>query len=178
MVEKTKFQPYDFERIYEKYVNKIYRYLYFKVQNHEEAEELVQDTFRKAWLKIEGLELTSEQVESYLYTTAKNTLYDKWRKRRIKTVDIDKVREFASQGLLPEDEAIEKEEAKALQKAMDKLPYEQQEVLRLRIFDGLSAKMAALKMFKTPGAVRSLQYRAIKNLKSMLKEMEVFKDGF
>ncbi|WP_241079422.1 RNA polymerase sigma factor [Natranaerofaba carboxydovora] len=178
MIKKPDEELYDFDEIYENYNLKIYNFLYYKVQNHEEAQELTQDTFRKAWTKIKNLELTEEQIQSYLYTTAKNTLYDTWRKRRIKTVSIDNVKDSASEMLLPEDQAIEKEEMETLRSAMDKLPPDQKKVLELRVMEGLSSKVVALKMLKTPGAVRNLQYRGIKNLRDILKGMEAFENDF
>ncbi|UMZ75453.1 ECF RNA polymerase sigma factor SigX [Natranaerofaba carboxydovora] len=178
VIKKPDEELYDFDEIYENYNLKIYNFLYYKVQNHEEAQELTQDTFRKAWTKIKNLELTEEQIQSYLYTTAKNTLYDTWRKRRIKTVSIDNVKDSASEMLLPEDQAIEKEEMETLRSAMDKLPPDQKKVLELRVMEGLSSKVVALKMLKTPGAVRNLQYRGIKNLRDILKGMEAFENDF
>ena len=150
---------------------KIYRYLYYKVQNHEEAEELTQDTLRKAWSKVPQLDLSPEQFESYLYTTARNTLYDVWRKRRIQTVNIEDVPEPFSEKGTPEEQAIEEEEQSELKEALGKLPQDQRRVLELRILEGLSTKETALRMLKTPGAIRSLQYRGVQNLKQILEDM-------
>jgi len=166
-----------YEELFTQLRPKIYRYLYYKVQNHEEADELTQDTFRKVWTKLEKLDLSPEQIESYFYTTAKNTLYDVWRKRRVQTVNIEDVPEPVSDKGSPEDAALDEEERIKIKEAMEKLPEDQKLVLELRILEGYSSKETALRMLKTPGAVRSLQYRAIQNLKEIFKEMEGWNYG-
>ncbi|ACB85629.1 RNA polymerase sigma factor [Natranaerobius thermophilus] len=160
-------QESEFEKIFAYLRPKIYRFFYYKMHNHDEAEELTQETFRKVWGRLDHLKLTPDQITSYIYTTARNTLYDFWRKRKISTVGLDEIANVVAKDN-PEQLALIEEENEMIKRALGVLPEEQRLVIELRFVEGLTTKETAIQLLKSPGSVRSLQHRAIKNLKNII----------
>jgi DNA-directed RNA polymerase specialized sigma24 family protein len=80
--------------------SRLYRYIYYKVQNREEAEELTQETFERVQPKILSGEVQDDKIEAYYFISAKNLIAEVWRKRARQplTVSMD---ELAGQGWEP-----------------------------------------------------------------------------
>lgn len=152
----------------------VYRFVYYKVQNREEAEELTQDTFNRVYPKIRDNQVQQEKVRAYVFQAARNMMKDLWRKRarHPKVVNIEEVQEsrLSDSGMEnePEDKMV-------ILEAMEELPVDYRDVLVLRIIEGYSVQEVAEKMERSPGAVRSLQFRAAQNLKQILEERGYFR---
>lgn len=147
---------------------RIYRFFYYKVQNREEAEELTQETFGRVYRKVKTRGLDEPQkLEAYTFIAARNLLTDLWRKRgrKFKSVSMEELHEKGWD--LPQ-QPQEVEEKMVIQEAMSLLNPEHQKVLTLRIIEGWPVENVAKKMKKSPGAVRSLQFRAVQALKEIL----------
>jgi RNA polymerase sigma-70 factor (ECF subfamily) len=147
----------------------LYRFVYYKVQNREEAEDITQETYVKA---ISYLEKNNDKVleyGSYLKAVAMNIIRDQWRlkKRKGSILNIEEINpeEFSS-----EDFADNVNEREMLQNSMQKLTKEQQTVINLRILEGYSVADTARLMQRKEGTVRVLQYRAIKALAQIMEE--------
>lgn len=145
----------------------VYRFIYYKVQNREEAEDITQEAYAKtiAYLKKDGVK--PDKYISFLKTVAMNLLRDKWRKKKRQGVSVN------LEGINPEETATPDYSEKALEKqlienALKGLGEEQQKVVSLRIIKGYSVAETAKMMDKGEGAVRSLQYRAIQKLSEIL----------
>ncbi len=150
---------------------RLYRYLYYRVQNREEAEELTQETFKRVQPKLAAGVIQEGKLEAYYFAAAKNLLSEVWRNRvsRLATVSME---ELAGRGwepvLPPPDTAAE--ETLLIREALQRLSIDHRRVLTLRIIEGLPVKSVALKMKRSPGAIRALQFRAIRALKEELVE--------
>ncbi|MDF2841303.1 MAG: polymerase, sigma-24 subunit, subfamily [Clostridia bacterium] len=149
----------------------LYRFIYYKVQNRQEAEEITQDTYVKAIAYFQKSNVHIDQHIGYLKTISLNVLRDKWRKskRQGTVIDIDAIR--------PEEAAVEDTAEASAQRdliraAMDRLSEEQRTVIDLRIIKGHSAAEAADIMNKKEGTIRVLQYRALQNLAAILKNKD------
>jgi RNA polymerase sigma-70 factor, ECF subfamily len=150
---------------------RLYRYIYYRVQNREEAEELTQETFKRVHPRLASGELADDRVEAYCFATAKNLIAEVWRKRvrQPATVSMD---ELAGQGweqALPVAEAAA-EDIFLIREAFNRLSDDYRRVLTLRVIEGWPVKETARKMKRTPGAIRSLQFRAVQALKELLEE--------
>ncbi|MGI6317270.1 MAG: RNA polymerase sigma factor [Firmicutes bacterium] len=149
---------------------RLYRFFYFKVQNREEAEELTQDTLDRVYRKIKTGSINGEEkIEAYTFAAARNLLTDLWRKRgrQFGSVSMDELRE---KGWDIPHEPREVEEKMIIQEAMKQLSPEHRRVLTLRIIEGWPVESVAVKMKRSPGAVRSLQFRAVRALKEILEK--------
>lgn len=151
----------------------IYRFIYYKVQNKEEAEELTQDTFKRVLPKISQNKVEENKLKAYVFQAARNLLKDLWR-RRSKKPKMVNLEEVQNSPLLNHKMGDEYEERMVINQAMTSLSRDYRNILTLRIVEGYSVKEAAEIMGRTPGAIRSLQYRAVQSLKELLEERGFF----
>ncbi len=146
----------------------LYRFVYYRVQNREEAEDITQETYAKAFQYMKYHEIIVTDYSSYLKSIALNIIRDQWRlkKRKGQMVNIEVV---DPEVMSVSDFSGEAEDRALLEEAIRKLPQEQQTVIRLRILKGYSSAETARQMNKKEGTVRVLQFRAIKALTKLLK---------
>ncbi len=161
----------DFETIYIKYSDKIYRYLYFSTKDTHLSEDITSEVFLriwKAWKRIKP-----DYLQALLYKTAKNILIDYYRKRgNEKKVSLEETVEKGIEPSYDEDliERIHKDNnLKRISNSLELLPENLREVIILRFIDDLSSKEAAEILNTTEVNIRVLQYRGLKKLKEVLK---------
>lgn len=161
----------DFEKIYLKYSDKIYRYIYLNTLDPYLSEDITSETFLRIW-KNWG-KIKPDFMQALLYKTAKNILIDHYRKHgNAKKVSLE---ETVEKGIEPsyDEDLIEKinndDNIKRINEAIKLLPNNLREVLVLRFINDLSAKEAAEILDTTEINVRVLQYRALKQLKEVIK---------
>lgn len=158
--------------LYEQYVDKIYRYVYFKVGQQAETEDLTSQTFMKAWDAIGDYEWRNHPFGAWLFRIAHNLVVDYHRARR-ENVALDNAtpqleRRASRDEVRPERVLAEMLTMERVRQAVGRLTEEQQQVLILRFFEGLSTGEVADIMGKRRGAIRGLQFRALSALREML----------
>jgi len=158
---------YSIEQVCLKTWEPLYRYIYFKVQNREEAEDITQETFVRAlsYWKKEKLDL--DKWPGFLKTIALNILRDRWRQKKRRGIALDFEKVNPSQ-LVSDDEQNSVTMRLQIENALAKLSAEQRRILELRIIQGYSVAETAGLVGKTEGAVRTAQYRALKALAQIL----------
>lgn len=163
-----------FGLLYDHYLPSIYRFVLFRVNRREEAEDITHQAFLKAWEKILQYEPRGYSFGSWLYQIARNSIIDNHRKAN-PTVALHESLALTLQAdhPSPPDELEIKIEWATLVKAMGELKEIEQEVLILRFVEDLPHQEVAEITGKTEGAVKLIQHRALKNLKSVLKKNNV-----
>ena len=162
-----------FGRIYDGYVERIYRFVFFRVDDQQTAEDITSQVFLKAWSNLDRFEFTRTPYIAWLYTIAHNTVIDHYRTRKITTALED------VQLSQPDDaEAVENQidltvEMKTIKVAMQNLTDDQQQVLHLRFIEGMSNTEIAQQLGKREGAIRALQMRGLQALAKQLAEKMV-----
>jgi RNA polymerase sigma-70 factor (ECF subfamily) len=149
--------------MYNTYADDIFRYLLVHVRDRQLAEDLTADTFIKAWVRLESFDF--KQPRPWLYTIAKNTMTDHWRKKQSLALEDEEV--VSDQDSL-EEQIGKKISAETIQAAIARLPDDMKSVVTLRFMLGYSAKKTAESLGMTEGNVRVVQYRALKRLKELL----------
>ena len=146
----------------------LYRFVYFKVQNREEAEDITQETYIKAISYMKKNNIKIDKFISFLKAVALNVLRDKWRKskRQEMPINIEDINPVESS---VDDQTELMGQREIIQNALMMLKEDQRTVVDLRILKGYSAADTAKKMDITEGNVRVLQYRALQNLTRILK---------
>lgn len=146
----------------------LYRFIYFKVQNREEAEDITQETYIKAISYIQKNNIKLDKFISFLKTVSLNLLRDKWRKgkRQGQPINLDIVnpKEIAT-----EDTTEALTQSEVIKDALKLLNEEQRMVIELRILKGYSVADTAKQMNKQESNIRVLQYRALQKLTKILK---------
>ena len=162
--------PEAYGQIYDIYVKQIYRFVYYKISNHEEAEDLTSEVFLKAWNYLnEGNEV--KNIRSLLYQMARNLVIDLYRKRSIRLeVRIDEIDTIESTGTDNEKKIGEKIEHQKILKNLNQLKTEYKEVIILKYVEGLKTSEIAKIMNKSRSSVRVLSHRALKKLKVIMEK--------
>ena len=170
--------PDAFAELYDVYVSRIYRYVFFKVSSAEDAEDLTSEVFLKAWDYVnEKGGITN--LNALLYRIARNAVIDHYRARQTKE-SIEDIVEAGAENELPmfkqhmefgpKADIEKKEDAAELVKAMKKLKDEYREVLTMRFMEGLSHGEIAEVLEKSSVTVRVLQHRAMKALQRIIEQ--------
>lgn len=147
----------------------LYRYIYYKVQNREEAEDITQEAYVKSlsYLKFNKIELNDHIA--FFKTVALNIIKDRWRQNinRGPNINIDSI---AHSEAFAEDISDAANRQLFIRSALDKLNEEQRKVIEFRIIKGYPVSETARLMGKKEGNIRVLQYRALKNLLNIMSE--------
>ncbi|MGE5392133.1 MAG: RNA polymerase sigma factor [Candidatus Saccharibacteria bacterium] len=161
-----------FGRIYDHFRDKIYRFVFFRIGHREISEDILADTFVKAWVKI-GQVNSPKALSGWLYQVAKNNIIDYYRIRKT-TVDLEEVEDFLEEDAInPVDEANLTIEHRKIMILLERLPADQQEVIRYKFFEDMTNEEIAHVMNKTEGAIRVIQHRAILKLKELLHKKNI-----
>ena len=161
--------PEAFGQLYDRYVDLVYRYVYYRVGTTALAEDLTSETFLRALRRLATFTWQGKDFGAWLVTIARNLVADHYKSGRyrleISTADmLDADRAEAG----PERAVLGAVTSAALLDAVRRLGAEQQECVMLRFLQGLSIAEAALAMGKTEGAIKALQYRAVRALARLL----------
>lgn len=150
------------------YWHPVYRFVSYKTGNQEDAQELTQETFFRAFRALPTFRQTDATFKTYLNHIALNLIKDFWRKKERSPVivDIADVRETETGDEQPDEQAIRQERREALARLLQELPEDQRQAVQLRIIAGLPIRDAALAMGKSEAAIKMLQQRALKSLRS------------
>ena len=155
------------ENLYEQYYDKVVRYVFIRIGNQAEAEDLAGDVFLSALKSLKSYRGSVEHMRFWIFKIARNTIVDHYRKMsKRKTVNLDDVE--ISDNTDVEEMTEKKLQIEALSKALDKLTPAQREVIGLRFFAGLSSAEAGEVLGKSSGAVREMQCDAIQKLRTLM----------
>ena len=153
--------------LYDEYFDRIARYIYVRIGDKNEAENLAGEVFLKALESLKSYEERGIPMQAWLFRIAHNLVVDHLRKAtKLKTVPIDTVQIESRED--PVATAEKNMEMERVNEAMQKLTPEQREVVRLRFFGGLSSKEVGAMLSKSDGAVREMQRAAIEKLRGLL----------
>ncbi len=156
-----------FGDLYERYLDAIYHYVFYRVNGRQEAEDLTEGVFLRAWQALDSNPPREVPFRLWLYQIAHNAVIDHYRTRR-EQVGLEAVAQMPDPVAGPETAVAQQEQSSALMEAMMQLKEDHQEVLISRFVVGLSHAETAVVMTRTEEAVRALQYRAIGALRKLL----------
>ncbi len=166
-----------FGLLYEAYLDRIYRYVYYRVGTTSEAEDLTEQVFLRAWEAIDRYEARGVPFIAWLYRLAHNLVVDHYRARRL-VLPLEDIGEAEEPG---EDvsEIVENQlDVQELRDALQHLSPEHQQLIVLRFVEGMSHAEVAQITGKTEGATRVVQYRALQALGRALRgDVEATKGG-
>jgi RNA polymerase sigma-70 factor (ECF subfamily) len=154
-------EPPDLEQVFAKYVDPIHRFIYSRVGNREDAEDLTSEVFLKA-TRLLDRERSEASVATWLFTVARTVLADHWRRyyRGGASVELDETR----LGDIPDKpRTSEPSEASAqlVAQVLGGLSDRYRRVLELRFLQGYSIQETANEMGLTPENVKVIQHRAL-----------------
>ncbi len=164
-----------FGELYDRYVDLVYRYIYYRVGTAQLAEDLTSETFLRALRRISTFTWQGRDVGAWFVTIARNLIADHYKSGRYRlemtaedVTVIGEASRLVEAG--PENAVLEAMQNKVLLEAVKQLNAEQQECIVLRFLQGMSVAETAQAMGKNDGAIKALQYRAIRSLGRLLPE--------
>ena len=165
----------EFQTFYEENLGVIYRFVYSKVGNREEAEDLTSQIFMKAVRGVDT-ERGPQSMQKWLFQVARTTIADYWRVHyRISTSSLDQLLEIGWEGPTDEDSiAKSSTPTERVHRILQTLPEHYREVLTCRFLLNLSIRETANRMCLTEANVKVLQFRALKraaDLEHVVNEM-------
>jgi len=171
-VRASKGESAAFGLLYDKHVAAIYRYVYYRVRDDAEAEDLTSDVFMRALKAMPRYE-PRQAFLAWLYRIARNAVIDRAR-RGNRQVSFEDALEHpnADQILDPDDELLATSDNATLRGALAQLTPLQQEVIVLRFLEGYSTHEIASIVGKREGTVRGIQFRAIGALRQLIPTRE------
>ncbi len=167
--------PDAFGEIYDRYIDTVFKYIYFRVGSRPLAEDLTSETFLRALRRIGSVSWQGRDLGAWLVTIARNLIADHYKSGKyrleVATADmLDADQEDHGPDGSPEAAVLERLTNVTLLEAVKKLNPEQQECIVLRFLQGLSVTETAQAMGKNEGAIKALQYRAVRSLGRLLPE--------
>jgi RNA polymerase sigma-70 factor, ECF subfamily len=158
--------------LYEKYLDLVYRYVYLRTGQTEQAEDITQGVFLRAFESITDYRQLGKPFLGWLMRIAHNLIVDHYRwEKRHHTVPLPEGSLISTRD--PVITAEQNYELAEVKKAMTKLSAGQNEIFSLRFIAGLSVSEAAAVTGKSVGAVKTLQHEAVVRLRKMMKEVQV-----
>lgn len=152
--------------------DKIFRFIFYRVNHKELAEDITEEVFIKAFRNLKTI-TKRESFDAWLYQIARNSVIDYYRSKK-QTVGLEEIETtFAYEDAVIDTVALEAS-SKVLLQALTQLPKEQQIVLKLKFFEELSNQEIAELLHKKEGAIRVIQFRALAKLKQLLKNTQLF----
>ena len=162
-----------FGELYERYLDKIYSYVYYRTGNHHDAEDLTARVFFRAMAHIDSYTERGVPFQAWLYRIAHNLVANWHRDRgRRKVIPLDEFIAASLKSDAPDKQAEDQEELKALRDAIRRLPDERQQLLLLKFVEHLSNAEIGAIMDRTEGAVKSLYHRTLIALRDELQNAD------
>jgi len=158
-----------FSKIYDDYIEKIYRFVYLKVNSQEIAEDITSQVFMKTWGKFQNPNSKLQNIGAFLYQIARNAVVDYYRERgRTKTVSVDS--NIVDPGTNAQDLAILSADVNNVKRAISKLKKEHQDIIIWHYLEDMPVSKIAELLGKPVGTARVMLHRALKDLKSIVQE--------
>jgi len=153
----------EFQTAYQENLGLIYRYVYSKVGNREEAEDLTSQIFLKA---VRGIDTHrgAQSMQKWLFQVARTTIADYWRAHyRVATGSLDALQDAGWEGPAEDAPAVLGSQPQdRVRRILQALPEHYREVLTCRFLLNLSVRETAVRMNLTEANVKVLQFRALK----------------
>lgn len=152
--------------LYERYVSRIYSYIYYRTGNQHDAEDLTARVFFRALRHIENYTDRGLPLSAWLYRIAHN-LVANWHRdnSRRKEIPLDEIILVRHSGDLPETVLIENEEKESLLQVIHLLPPDRQQLIILKFVEHMSNAEIGQVMGRSEGAVKSLYHRTLLSLR-------------
>jgi len=163
---------YAFAQLYEEYVEHVYLYITFRVENDRVAEDLTVRVFCKAWEQLDRYGVSGSSLIVWLYAIARNEIIAYYRTHKRNAIQDSTVPLVAGDHYLSED-IQDMFELQAMRDGLQFLTGEEQQILILKYIAGLPDKNIARIMSMHENHVRAVEFRALHRLTAYLQEKEL-----
>jgi RNA polymerase sigma-70 factor (ECF subfamily) len=157
-----------FGKLYDIYLDRIYRYVFYQVKDKMTAEDITEEVFVKAWKAIGSCKGKGNTFSAWLYRIAHNHIINSLRNIwKCVSIEIENLGEIID----PKSEVEAVLERQELREVIADLPQNQRQVVILKFIEGLDNQEIGQIISKSEGAVRLLQMRALSTLRQKLNRV-------
>lgn len=155
--------------IYKKYFQKLYRYCKFNTKSDEQAKDICQESFVKAWKKLRDFKTEGQwSIQAFLFTIARNLIIDATRKKKEFALE-----EFES---LPDEQDLYEEidrqqDISRVRNVLSKLEDFERQIILLRYFEEMSSQEVAHILGVKDGALRVRTFRVMQKMKDIFEAL-------
>ncbi|MCK0135717.1 RNA polymerase sigma-70 factor [Arenibacter sp. S6351L] len=158
-----------YKNLYDLYYSGLVVYCFNLTKDQDRAEDIVQQTLVKIWIKRDTLHIRSS-LKSYLYRSVYNTFLKEYKKLKKEEVVLADLKNTVLMDFVEKDESILEERMKLLESAIDQLPKKNREVFLLSKKSGYKHKEIAAQLDISEKAVEKHISRATQSIKKWLKD--------
>ena len=163
-----------FGQLYERYIERIFNYVYYRTGNLHDAEDLTARVFQRAMNHIKTYTDRGVPFSAWLYRIAHNLVANWHRDRsRKQEIPIDDVPVLPSKGDHPERNLVHSQEQDVLLRLIRRLPADRQSLLILKFVENLSNAEIGQIMGRSEGAVKSLYHRTLLALRDQIGDLNI-----
>jgi RNA polymerase sigma-70 factor (ECF subfamily) len=158
-----------FGQLYDRYVDTVFRFIYFRVNDRALAEDFTSETFLRALRRIGTISYQGRDIGAWFITIARNIVLDhlKSARHRLETPTGETI-EGRERAQSTEAAVLDTLQSERLMEAVRQLGDEQRECVMLRFVQGMSVSETAQIMGKNDGAIKALQHRAVRKLADLV----------
>lgn len=159
--------------LYERFAGTILAYLCQQVANRQDAEDILLEVFLAAHQNMLLARLPAERQLTWLRRVARNKVVDHYRHIALFTMQpLEQAEEHEDERLTPEQQAEAQENYTYLSQALEQLPFDQRELVRLRYVQELPFAQIAELMGKSEGTVRKMLSRTLRRLRTLYEQYD------
>jgi RNA polymerase sigma-70 factor, ECF subfamily len=167
-----------FGLLYERYIDRIFNYVYYRTGNLHDAEDLTARVFQRAMNHIKNYTDRGVPFSAWLYRIAHNLVANWHRDRsRRQEIPINDLPILPSKGDHPERNLVRSQEEESLLRIIRRLPPERQNLLILKFVENMSNAEIGAIMGRSEGAVKSLYHRTLLALRDQIGDQKINLDG-
>ena len=167
LIERARVDPAAFGILYDRHVQRVYRFVSSRVHERSLAEDITEDVFFNALKAMPTYRLTGASLSAWLYRIASNAITSHYRRAK-NEVDLETVAYVADPMESVLDAVVRRDRSRQIWQAIDGLPSRQREAMRLKFAADLSIEDIGRVMGTSPGAIKLLIYRAVQELRREL----------
>ncbi|NPV07955.1 MAG: sigma-70 family RNA polymerase sigma factor [Anaerolineae bacterium] len=177
VIERAKTDPEAFGLLYERFVARIYNYVYYRVGNRHDAEDITARTFQRALANVRTFESRGVPISAWFYRIAHNLVANFHRDRsRRQTISLESLVSQRADVESPSAAAERGERAQALLRAIRELPEDRQQLVILKFNEHLSNAEIGEVLGRSESAIKSLYHRTLLALRKSLEEQGFFSE--
>lgn len=169
--QARRFDPDALRTLHERFYEPVYRYIRIKVSDSFASQDLTSEVFVRMLEALKRGKIWHTTPDAWIFGIARNVVADHYRQksRRPEVMLDERLTASRENGL--DQQVMADEQREELTRAIGLLTDEQRDVILMRFMEGLSIKDVAEVLNKSPGAVKGLQFRAIRALSEAMKRL-------
>ncbi len=166
-------EEYAFREIYERYFDVLYVHACKKLENKEEARDVIQEVFVTIWDKRKSLSLTGS-LSAYLFTAVRNRIINIYLRKRIESVYVESLQKSIEEGLCQTDHPVRANQLNSMiEMEIAALPAKMQEIFKLSRNEYFTHREIASELNLSEQTVRKQINNALRILKSKFRMARV-----